>query len=460
MANKNSKSKTDTSRPSGQDSSHQLRPSSSGGQQNKESVSLNFGKFGSISARGENPPELLGKACKEIFWWVVGGYATIRFFKWGVEKFTSWIDKKTSDSEEKPTQPSSAKQQQPIQDAEYENVDDKPEEDEEPQPEPVVENMAVLVQKDCKLSKSLIGDLICSGDSCIVVGGAGQMKSILAMQLAIEISTGSKSSLVPNDVEKEALTKAFYYNGEMRECDFKQRYGNTPSLYLNYIERISNCAAFSSTEELLDDIKSRVLTVDGDVLVVLDNCYSLFNNQNESTAKLVQNKMKEIKQKANGDVTFILIAHTKKDSDVNNLDEDAIYGSSFFRNLADVMIGIAPVENASTTKKLTILKTRGGNKELQKGDVLYESLEEDNYLHFELINNNEFLNKSQSSKSDTGTISHAQKVQMWQMNKQQGVSYSMIVEHFKKQDVKVSRSSVGNYVNEIDAEQKASQQGE
>ena len=63
----------------------------------------------------------------------------------------------------------------------------------------------------------------------------------------------------------------------------------------------------------------------------------------------------------------------------------------------------------------------------------------------------------ESTDLNNADNNHDMKIQMWTMNKSQGMSYDKIVEAYKKKGVKISRSSVGNYVKEIEAEMKSQQ---
>lgn len=172
----------------------------------------------------------------------------------------------------------------------------------------------------------------------------------------------------------------------------------------------------------------------------------------------LKDRLSEIKTKAPGKVTIIIVAHTNKsyNPDKDAIRLDAIYGSVYYNNLASVIIGISPSDEGKNYKKLTVLKTTG-NRSIAKGQVLHEELVDDKYLHFELkwIEKNDEddddANDTDSTANAIG-ITHDMKVEMWKMNKTQSLSYSRIVEEFLKRGISVGRSTVGNYVNEIQYE--------
>lgn len=294
------------------------------------------------------------------------------------------------------------------------------------------------------------------------------MKSILAMQMAIEISCGFESPLVPEDEEIKPQ-KVIYFDGELKDSDIKERYGKTDSAFLNNIDRITDCWEFSP-DQLLNVVETYVLKVSGDCTVIFDNYYSLFKNATEKQVVNIREKLKSIQKKALGRVTFIIVVHTTKNGDKKSLDVNDIYGSSYFRNLASIIIGINQTDCNKNHKSLTILKTTG-NRSLHEGQVLHERLVDNVYLHFTLDSiNGEPTSNSLSEDGDdhdeqtdsnsvpnpTG-FSHEMKVHIWTLNKKHSMSYDKIVEAYMKKGVKISRSSVGNYVKEIEAEMNSQQ---
>ena len=99
--------------------------------------------------------------------------------------------------------------------------------------------------------------------------------------------------------------------------------------------------------------------------------------------------------------------------------------------------------------------------------VLLEKVSEKDYLHLEYVDtkdksdfDNFTINPIPNTDRESTDLNNAdnsydEKVQMWTMSKTKGMSYNKIVEFYKKKGIKISRSTVGNYVNEIEAEMKS-----
>ena len=422
-------------------------------QQELESVSLSLGRYGSIRARGKDPVKLIDQTCMKVFGWAIGGLVAVKLVSWGVDKFTQWIDSKCG------TKNTSTPTKEPPTDyTPYEDVTGKTE------PQPTVKPLTVVLNEDAPKQVNLVGDLITDGDICIIAGAPGQMKSILAMQLAIEISTGLKSKLIPDDEDKESPVKTFYYDGELDDSEIRKRYAGKEDIYLWNITRISDTQEFGSTEKLLDHVESTVMKANHPSCVVFDNMYCLFEGLNAGKAVEILKRIKSIKNKAQNPTTFIIVAHPTKEYDPQHpMELKHIAGSSNFTNLATTVIGICPSRLGDEYKVLQVLKKRSGSK--YKGKILLEKLGEEDYLHLEYVDAKDeqgfnqwatFSDPKSAPDANAKGITHDMKVQMADMN-MQGSSYDKIVDHFKKQGITVSRSSVGNYINEIKVERNGNQ---
>lgn len=334
----------------------------------------------------------------------------------------------------------------------------------EPEPQPTVKTMCSVINEEASEQVKLIGDLIADGDICIIAGAPGQMKSILAMQLAIEISLGLKSKLIPDDAEKKSAVKCYYYDGELDDSEIRKRYAGKEDIYFWNITRISDTQEFESTEKLLDHVETTVMKANSPSCVVFDNMYCLFEGLNAGKATEILKRIKSIKNKAQNPTTFIIVAHPTKEYDPQHpMELKHIAGSSYFTNLATTVLGICPSRLGDEYKVLQVLKKRSDSK--YKGKILLEKLSQEDYLHLEYVDAKDEQSFNQwapgtgfESAPDANAkgITHDMKVQMTDMN-MQGSSYDKIVDHFKKQGLTISRSSVGNYINEIKAERNRNQ---
>ena len=86
---------------------------------------------------------------------------------------------------------------------------------------------------------SLIPNMLYKGDTCLICGAPNTGKSILAMQIGLDIAEGKKSKIVPNNSnQKIKPQQVFYYDGEMRNSDIRKRFGESMGKYPNAFVRI------------------------------------------------------------------------------------------------------------------------------------------------------------------------------------------------------------------------------
>lgn len=105
---------------------------------------------------------------------------------------------------------------------------------------------------------SLIPNMLYKGDTCLICGAPNTGKSILAMQIGLDIAEGKKSKIVPNNSnQKIKPQQVFYYDGEMRNSDIRKRFGESMGKYPNAFVRIQG-GELDNLGKLYNDVHQRI----------------------------------------------------------------------------------------------------------------------------------------------------------------------------------------------------------
>ena len=236
--------------------------------------------------------------------------------------------------------------------------------------------------------KPLIANWISSGGIYVLAAPTGTGKSILAIQMGIDIATGMPSKLVPGDVNK-APQRVLYYNGELKDQDFGNRYGkNGVEFPKDNFKLISG--RFNSFEDFLIHLESKAREQSSDCTIFVDNLTTYAGQ--DITCKLVNDlfdTLERIQWDANQNgwsITVVLVAHTNKDCEDKHIKLKDISGSTTLETLATGIFGLANTE-VDDIKILHDLKKRrkGMKKEVR---LKRESFP---YVHFELVDDGQNL---------------------------------------------------------------------
>ena len=253
-----------------------------------------------------------------------------------------------------------------------------------PEPEPSkMESLNETIGKNNDSLKEMrvVGDLIRYGGINMIFSPTGEGKSVLAMQLAIDIA-GGKGSLILPEEERQAGRPVFtiVYDEEQDENDITERYGQTDMQYPEKLQRIESCM-FDNETQLLNDIKQHVSGVNEDVCVIIDNITSIIPSMSTNRVRHFYKHLKQI-QKEKKDcgfrVTFIIVAHTIKDysSPISLRD---LAGNANNSNFLNRVIALLPTRLGEDVKVLKILKSR----DTLKGDGIVIRMLNEPYIHFE-----------------------------------------------------------------------------
>lgn len=237
--------------------------------------------------------------------------------------------------------------------------------------------------------KPLIANWISSGGVYVLAAPTGTGKSILAVQMGIDIATGMPSKLVPGDVNK-APQRVLYYNGELKDQDFGNRYGkNGVEFPKDNFMLISG--RFYSFEDFLIHLESKAREQSSDCTIFVDNLTTYAGQ--DITCKLVNDlfdTLERIQWDANQNgrsITVVLVAHTNKDCEDNKyIKLKDISGSTTLETLATGIFGLANTEVDDIKILHDLKKRREGNKKEVR--LKRESFP---YVHFELVDDGQNL---------------------------------------------------------------------
>ena len=248
--------------------------------------------------------------------------------------------------------------------------------------EPQDETLNEVIERDKQAAnpEHLFGDMLSSGDICVIFSPTGEGKSILAMQIAIGIATGEGAKSFNGKDAEKAQQNVIIYDAEQGDHDINSRYGMATFPYPECLVR-SKEHTFESSKRLLYDIGKRVGTFTSDATVIIDNLTAICPSLQGDSVRDFYNSLKEYKDKAmlkGVRVTFIIVSHTVKEY-AYPINITAMSGSVNIANFATVVYAISPTRFGSDTKMLVELKHRGKAKN-DMGIVM--RIVDTPYLHF------------------------------------------------------------------------------
>jgi len=233
-------------------------------------------------------------------------------------------------------------------------------------------------------STQLLGNLIHSGETCVLYSHTDAGKSTLAMQIGIDIAGGNKSKLLPDTIAGIPQT-VYYYDTELRDMDIQHRYkGKNNSFPSNFI-RLSNCH-FASLDDWADDMEEKVGRTETDCTIIFDNITQGGGAHNARAVNDFYNRLENLKSKymrKGRHITIIIVTHTSKSNSVYNpIEFRDMSGSSALYNFANSVIALGMTGLGEDKRMLKALK---GKFTAKTGDVVIVRFVETPYLHFEYV---------------------------------------------------------------------------
>ena len=343
----------------------------------------------------------------------------------------------------------------------------KDDEDEKDPPSPLAsETLEETLNKPHRPVAKLIGGLITQGEQVILFSPTNQGKSVISMQMAIEIASGNPSKIVAKD-EPHATQKVIVYDSEQSDYDIRNRYGKFDDFPKN-LERVPNCT-FKDAFELIKDIEQRTKDMKNeDLTIVLDNPTNMVPMFTSEPARLFHEGLKKLQYefiKKDHLLTIIIVGHTIKVDPYRVPDTKFIFGSLNLCNFANCVHALWPTRFGEDQKMLFPLKARNFKKD---GKAIVLRMVDEPYLHFEYEKSAlpEDVIPLRPPKSDKGKdpdddpseSSHKKEVTEEDVERmkelqQEGKSYSEIAE-----ELDVSKKTVSLYIRGIKVPKKKVEQ--
>lgn len=249
------------------------------------------------------------------------------------------------------------------------------------------ETLNDAINKDTSTQEiSLIHNMLYKGDTCLIVGAPNTGKSILAMQIGLDIAGGKKSKIAPNnDNQVIKPQQVYYYDGEMRNSDIRKRFGENMGKYPNTFIRIQG-GELDSLGKLYNDVHQRITSEHPheDCTVIFDNI-SCFN-RSKSTKDvngffLSINTLKAKYERQGCNLTVIIVIHTAKNYKKHKpLELNDLSGSAEFSRFANSAIALTESRFGNRKRVLKILKYKFGST---PSEVSVCNIASHPYLHLE-----------------------------------------------------------------------------
>lgn len=249
----------------------------------------------------------------------------------------------------------------------------------------ITQNMGDVMQKAVIAEEKvkIFGDFIRKNDFSIMFSGSGMGKSLLATQIADDLSNGRDcfGGLLANDAGKQ---KVLIFDFEMKLANYKARYcdenGNPYQFNDEYFYRYGDneeMITFDFTdiarnaEKILSDNIEKVKPD----FVIIDNlsCLNEGNAADAEVAMSIINLILRYIQKSN--ITVLALAHTPKILDNSAASLNQLAGSSVFSRFAHSIIQLGKSATNESIKYAIQLKSRGGEMVYTSNFVLTYTIE-------------------------------------------------------------------------------------
>lgn len=238
-------------------------------------------------------------------------------------------------------------------------------------------NQCIEDAKNLPLLKKNFGTFWFSGDLVILAGDTGVGKTLLAVLIAIGM-TSDQNQILGQEVEVKNVV--LYYDFELREEHFLERYRNFK--FSNILYRSTFNKDYNGDDQFSIDIIKEDIEKTGAQAVIIDNISVLESKttQDAETAKKIINELKILR---NLGISILVIAHTPKIQRGIPLDVNHLAGSKYLANLVDSVFFIA---RSSENPKLRYLKNmKPRNVEETDKVVVIEISKDESLLGFQFV---------------------------------------------------------------------------
>lgn len=248
--------------------------------------------------------------------------------------------------------------------------------------------------------KAFAGAFIKEKEIVFLFGDNGSGKSIFSVQLAQAIAAGNDVfPFVKNEV---GPTKVLYYDFEVDDIGFAQRYSNSDegidptSDDYRYFQFSDNFIRITLDEEYIDfeeDAESEIhAKIERDIVtheakvIIVDNVSYLSNADLQESKPATAFMKKLLRMKNKYGVTILCIAHNTKIQKGMPIEKEHMGGSKQLSNLADGIITIGKSSREPLLRYVKVVKRRNGQNPYDAENIILTSLQKQGEFlkhHFE-----------------------------------------------------------------------------
>lgn len=256
-----------------------------------------------------------------------------------------------------------------------------------------IESLAEIVNanKDKQPPKMLFGEFWRDGEIAVLFGQTNTGKTVLAMQMAMDLARGQASMPEYFPVETAPL-KVLYFDMEMTDLQISRRLSGI-AIPENF-HRASLC--LDSVKELLDtsDSVDSIVSIANDLkpdVIFIDNISAIkIKNDTASTASELMLKLNKLKKSLN--VPILLVGHTPKLPYTLKLSLDQLAGSAQIAIQLDAAFAIGKGKKGE--RYLKQLKCR-------ESEIKYD---EDNVVCLQIVNEDSLRFKATGTSAESDII--------------------------------------------------------
>ena len=221
--------------------------------------------------------------------------------------------------------------------------------------------------------KKLFGSLWLEGELSILYADTGIGKTILAVQIADNISSGRQMLPFVNETPAQ---KVLYLDFELTDKQFQMRYtGSTGKMYAfndNFLRAEISFDDDVTDELVMQAIENEVTDKQVKVLVVDNITYLKGETEKGSSALPLMKHLNQLKKQYG--LSILVLAHTPKRDETRPIVINDLYGSKMISNFIDGAFAIGRSHDAHNLRYIKQVKCRSNEMEFHAENVILVEL--------------------------------------------------------------------------------------
>lgn len=227
------------------------------------------------------------------------------------------------------------------------------------------------------------------GELCILFADTNVGKSILSVQIANAISSGTPAKGFKMEAYAQVV---LYFDFEMSDKQFEKRYSQHYSNHYRFDDRFlrielnPELTDFEDFENRLFEVIRQSVQLYNAKVIIIDNLTSLKAQSTETSkeAMPLMKMLKELKHKFG--LSILVLAHTPKRNPVNPITKNDLAGSKHIANFTDSIFAIGESHQDKSLRYIKQIKSRDTEIVYDSQNVLVCRLHQpSNFLFFEPI---------------------------------------------------------------------------